>query len=150
MVEEIKPIAELVGAHGPSTATAAEYVTGLDVLPLGRVVNDEKVTDHHAIIPTRSEHNAREDGLRRPAHLRHGGAALPGRLPPRGRVREHARGDDRTSRRRRGLAHVFRTRGKLLLVPGWRGVYDEVAADAERCRGAPEEEDEAPSSSCRG
>ena len=31
-------------------------MTGLDRLPLGRVVNDEKVTDHHAIIPTRSEH----------------------------------------------------------------------------------------------
>ena len=55
MVEEIKPIAELVGAHA-STRKGAEYVTGLDVLPLARVVNDEKVTDHHAIIPTRSEH----------------------------------------------------------------------------------------------
>ena len=31
------------------------YVIGLDVLPLGRVVNDAKVTDHHAIIPTRAE-----------------------------------------------------------------------------------------------
>ena len=30
---------------------------GLDSLPLGRVVNDEKVQDHHAIIPTRSEHD---------------------------------------------------------------------------------------------
>ena len=35
---------------------------GLDVLPLGRVVNDEKVTDHHAIIPTRSEHNLEKMG----------------------------------------------------------------------------------------
>jgi DNA topoisomerase-3 len=26
--------------------------------------------------------------------------------------------------------HVFRTRGKLLLVAGWRGVYDELPADA--------------------
>jgi DNA topoisomerase-3 len=26
---------------------------------------------------------------------------------------------------------VFRTRGKLLLVPGWRGVYDEISADAK-------------------
>ena len=38
-------------------AQAARYVTALDVLPLGRVVNDAKVTDHHAIIPTRSEHD---------------------------------------------------------------------------------------------
>jgi DNA topoisomerase-3 len=31
----------------------------------------------------------------------------------------------------KGGSHVFRTRGKLLLVPGWRGVYDEVAADTK-------------------
>ena len=37
-------------------ARASAYVTGLDVLPLGRVINDAKVTDHHAIIPTNSEH----------------------------------------------------------------------------------------------
>src|SRR2546423_10856937 len=55
LVEEIKPIAELVGAHR-EYGKAAEYVVGLDVLPLGRVINDEKVSDHHAIIPTRSEH----------------------------------------------------------------------------------------------
>src|SRR5437763_1056880 len=53
MVEEIKPIAELVGAHS-EYGKAAEYVLGLDLLPLGRVINDEKVSDHHAIIPTRS------------------------------------------------------------------------------------------------
>ena len=35
---------------------------GLDVLPLARVVNDEKVTDHHAIIPTRSEHPVEKMG----------------------------------------------------------------------------------------
>ena len=49
---EIKPIAELVGAQPRVRARRAAYVTGLDVLPLGRVVNDAKVTDHHAIIPT--------------------------------------------------------------------------------------------------
>ena len=36
----------------------------------------------------------REDERRRPPHLRPGRAALPRRLPSRGRVREHARGDD--------------------------------------------------------
>ena len=56
MVAEIKPTAELVGAHA-EYAKAAAYVTGLDLLPLGRVVNDAKVTDHHAIIPTKSEHD---------------------------------------------------------------------------------------------
>ena len=39
------------------TGAASEYVPSLDKLPLGRVVNDKKVEDHHAIIPTRSEHD---------------------------------------------------------------------------------------------
>src|ERR1700761_4577635 len=54
MVPEIKPIAALVGKHSEYTK-GADYVQGLDVLPLGRVVNDAKVTDHHAIIPTNAE-----------------------------------------------------------------------------------------------
>ena len=75
-------------------ATAAGYVTGLDLLPLGRVVNDAKVTDHHAIIPTNATAQRRQDERRRPARLRHGRPALPRGVPPGGRVREHAAGDD--------------------------------------------------------
>ena len=56
MVAEIKPTAKIVGEH-KEYARASAYVQGLDVLPLGRVVNDAKVTDHHAIIPTRAEHH---------------------------------------------------------------------------------------------
>ena len=93
-------------ARAASTRKAAAYVTGLDLLPLARVVNDAKVTDHHAIIPTRAEHNAREDGRRRPAHLRPGRAALPGRVPPRGRVREHARRDTPSPPRARRSARA--------------------------------------------
>ncbi|MGA2758643.1 MAG: DNA topoisomerase, partial [Solirubrobacteraceae bacterium] len=55
MAAEIKPTAELVGAR-PEYREAAAYVTGLDLLPLARVIDDSKVTDHHAIIPTRAEH----------------------------------------------------------------------------------------------
>jgi DNA topoisomerase-3 len=43
MVSELKPTAGIVGRQR-EYARAAQYVTGLDVLPLGRVVNDEKVT----------------------------------------------------------------------------------------------------------
>ena len=56
MVADIKPTAEFVG-HNPQYRKAVEYVTSLDSLPLGRVVNDKKVQDHHAIIPTKSEHD---------------------------------------------------------------------------------------------
>src|SRR5918998_6198739 len=51
MAGEIKPTAGHVGRRS-EYARAAAYVTGLDTLPLDRVVNDAKVTDHHAIIPT--------------------------------------------------------------------------------------------------
>src|SRR4051794_35019104 len=56
MVEEIKPTAAHVGQDDRAYAESARFVMGLDLLPLGRVVNDEKVGDHHAIIPTNSPH----------------------------------------------------------------------------------------------
>jgi DNA topoisomerase III len=151
MVEEIKPIAELVGAH-PDYRKGAEYVTGLDVLPLGRVVNDEKVTDHHAIIPTRSEHNLEKMGsddrrvydmaVRRFLAVFHPEAVFENT-----RVETTvapANGDAQGAPQGAHAGHVFRTRGKLLIVPGWRGVYDEISADAKaaeaEARGDEEEE----------
>jgi DNA topoisomerase-3 len=123
MVAEIKPTAELVGHH-PDYTSGAEYVIGLDLLPLARVVNDEKVTDHHAIIPTRSEHNLDKMGAddrriydmvtRRFLAVFHPEAVF-----------ENTRVETTVGEQ----GHIFRTRGKLLIVPGWRGVYDEVAAD---------------------
>jgi len=144
MVDEIKPIAELVGSH-KEYRKGAEYVTALDVLPLGRVVNDEKVTDHHAIIPTRSEHNLEKMGsddkrvydmaVRRFLAVFHPEAVFENT-----RVETTVTAVDGAAQEER---HVFRTRGKLLQVPGWRGVYDEVAADAKgdgEARGEEEED----------
>jgi DNA topoisomerase-3 len=142
MVDEIKPIAELVGKHSEYTK-GADYVIGLDVLPLGRVVNDEKVTDHHAIIPTRSEHNLEKMGsddrriydmaVRRFLAVFHPEAVF-----------ENTRVETTVATAEGEKGHVFRTRGKLLLVPGWRGVYDEISADAKaaesEARGDDEEE----------
>ena len=123
MVPEIKPIAELVGGQ-KEYAQGAKYVLGLDVLPLGRVVNNEKVTDHHAIIPTRAERHPvdkmSDDDVRiydlvvkRFLAIFHPDAVF-----------ENTRVETTVA------THVFRTRGKLMLVPGWRGVYGETA-DAE-------------------
>src|SRR6202022_1296119 len=53
--------AQLVGRRDEYSRAAA-YVTGLDLLPLARVVDDAKVADHHAIIPTRSEHRLEKMG----------------------------------------------------------------------------------------
>jgi DNA topoisomerase III len=123
MIEEIKPTAKIVGEH-KEYSEASKYVLGLDVLPLGRVVNDAKVTDHHAIIPTRADRHPiekmNEDDrriydlvARRFLAVFHPDAVF-----------ENTRVETTVA------SHVFRTRGKLMLVPGWRGVYGEVA-DAE-------------------
>jgi DNA topoisomerase III len=122
MVPELQEIAGHLGAR-PEYAKAAAYVTGLDVLPLGRVVNDEKVGDHHAIIPTNAQHKL--DGMsdddrriydmvtRRFLAVFHPDAVF-----------ENTRIETTVSE------HVFRTRGKVLLVPGWRGVYGELEEGA--------------------
>jgi DNA topoisomerase III len=147
MVEEIKPIAELVGAH-KDYRKGAEYVVGLDVLPLGRVVNDAKVTDHHAIIPTRSEHNLEKMGsddrriydmaVRRFLAVFHPEAVFENT-----RVETTvAAGEGKQDGGGGEASYTFRTRGKLLQVPGWRGVYDEVAAEAKVDGDGSGEEDE--------
>ena len=120
MIAEIKPIATLVGSSGPEYAAASQYVLALDVLPLGRVVNDQKVTDHHAIIPTRAERHPVDrmnDDDRRVYDLvvrRFLAVFHPDAVFENTRVETTVSG------------HVFRTRGKVMLVAGWRGVYGEL------------------------
>jgi DNA topoisomerase III len=119
MVPEIKPTAAQVGRDGPEYAKGAQYVTSLDLLPLGRVVDDAKVGDHHAIIPTNSDHDLSKLGsddrrvfdlvARRFLAVFHPEAVF-----------ENTRVETTVE------SHVFRTRGKVLLVPGWRGVYGEL------------------------
>ncbi|HEX8976187.1 MAG TPA: DNA topoisomerase 3 [Solirubrobacteraceae bacterium] len=132
MIGEIKPIAQLVGERSEYRQAAA-YVRGLDVLPLGRVVNDAKVTDHHAIIPTRAESHPvdkmNEDDrriydlvVRRFLAVFHPDAVFEN-------TRVETSVDDASGKT--ADPYVFRTRGKVMLVPGWRGVYGEMP-DAER------------------
>jgi DNA topoisomerase III len=115
LVAEIKPTAELVG-HNPQYRAGAEYVMALESLPLGRVVNDEKVTDHHALIPTRSEHDLSKMGAdelkiydlvaKRFLAVFHPEAVF-----------------ERTRVETTVATHVFRTSGRVLLVAGWKAVY---------------------------
>jgi DNA topoisomerase III len=120
MVAEIKPTAALVGRNA-AYARGAQYVTSLERLPLQRVVNDRKVEDHHAIIPTRSEHDLGRMGqdelkvydlvAKRFLAVFH-----PEAVFERTRV-------ETTVRR-----NVFRTSGRRLIEPGWKAVYGEEAA----------------------
>jgi DNA topoisomerase-3 len=135
MVEEIKPTAELLGGQR-DYAKAATYVTALDVLPLARVVNDEKVTDHHAIIPTKTEHAVDRMGdddkrvydmvVRRFLAVFHPEAVFENT-----RVETTVYPSGEASGGEGSGGCVFRTRGKLLLVPGWRGVYGQVPSEAK-------------------
>ncbi len=120
MVAEIKPIAKLVGER-TEYAAASRYVMRLDVLPLARVVDDEKVSDHHAIIPTNAERHPvdkmNEDDRR-----------IYDLVTRRFLAVFHPESVSENTRVETTVAeHVFRTRGKVLLVPGWRGVYGEIA-----------------------
>ncbi len=132
MIGEIKPIAALVGDQR-EYAKASEYVLGLDVLPLARVVNDAKVTDHHAIIPTRAERHPVDkfsDDDRRIYDL----------VVRRFLAIFHPEAVFENTRVETTVAqHVFRTRGKVMLVPGWRGVYGE-SADVEGASRSDEDE----------
>jgi DNA topoisomerase-3 len=124
MVAEIKPTAQLVGRNG-QYARAAEYVTSLQKLPLQRVVNDAKVEDHHALIPTRSEHDLSRMGqdelkvydlvTKRFLAVFHPEAVF-----------------ERTRVETTVVEHVFRTSGRRLIEAGWKAVYGEEAQAPDR------------------
>jgi DNA topoisomerase III len=123
LVPQLKPTAATLAPIG-EYAAAAQYVLGLQQLPLGRVVNDSKVDDHHAIIPTDVEHDL-------------------DRFSP-----DERRIFDLVARRFLAVFHPparyarttvvtlveeerFRTRGKVTLEAGWRGVYG-LLSDADQ------------------
>src|SRR5438046_10088615 len=123
LVPQLQPTAATLQPI-PDYRAGAEFVLALDQLPLGRVVNDAKVDDHHAIIPTDIDHD------------------LDDFSPDERRV------FDLIARRFLAVFHPparyarttvvtvvederFRTRGKVTLAAGWRAVYG-VETDGER------------------
>jgi DNA topoisomerase III len=118
-IGEIKPTAELVG-HNAAYSAGARYVLSLDKLPLGRVINDEKVTDHHAIIPTRSEHDLERMGSDEKRVYDLVAKRFLAIFHPEA-VYERTRVETTVTE------HVFRTSGRRLLEPGWKAVYGEEA-----------------------
>ena len=114
--ETLVPIAEY--------ADAARYVVALDRLPLGRVVNDARVDDHHAIIPTDVAHDVSDftPDERRVFDLV-ARRFLAVFHPPARYARTMVVTEIEDER--------FRTRGKVTLEAGWRGVYG-VEADEPR------------------
>jgi len=134
LVPQLKPTAETLVPIG-DYAAGARYVLALDQLPLQRVVNDARVDDHHAIIPTDVEHEI-------------------DRFSP-----DERRIFDLVARRFLAVFHPaaryqrtevitnveeerFRTRGKITLEPGWRGVYG-LESDLDKQSGKTADEDSA-------
>jgi DNA topoisomerase-3 len=132
LVPQLKPTAETLLPIG-DYAAGARYVLELDQLPLQRVVNDARVDDHHAIIPTDVEHEV-------------------DRFSP-----DERRIFDLVARRFLAVFHPaaryqrtevvtlveeerFRTRGKITLEPGWRGVYG-LESDLDKQAGKTPDED---------
>src|SRR3954467_10236208 len=114
-IAEIKPTAKIVG-HNSQYRRASEYVVSLDKLPLERVVNDKKVEDHHALIPTKAEHDLSKMG---PDELkvydlvakRFLAVFHPDAVYERTRIETIV------------AEHQFRTSGRRLLEAGWKAVY---------------------------
>ena len=138
-IPTLKPTAGTL-AGIPAYRPHAEYVASLDVLPLARVVNDGKVDDHHAIIPT-------------------------GELPRGELSGDDGRIYDLVARRFLAVFHPdarfedtdvvteaggqsFRTKGKRLLEAGWRAPAfgDEASAPPEKR----DDGGDSPSRRCRG
>jgi DNA topoisomerase-3 len=133
MVAQLRPVSAAVGAAAPEYAEGARYVLALDKLPLGRVVNDARVTDHHAIIPTEGDHDLA--GLSKDERRVYDMVArrfLAVFHPP-------AR-FERTVVETRCQDHLFRSRGRVMLEAGWRAVYGEEAAPPPKAEGGAAQE----------
>jgi DNA topoisomerase-3 len=123
LVPQLKPTAATLVPIS-DYAAAARYVLELERLPLGRVVNDARVDDHHAIIPTDVEHDVStfSPDERRIFDLVARRFLAVFHPPAR-----YAR----TTVVTEVEAERFRTRGKVTLEAGWRGVYG-LEADADK------------------
>jgi DNA topoisomerase-3 len=123
LVDDIRPTAALVGGNA-EYAKAASFVVNLDELPLGRVVNDAKVKDHHAIIPTRSDQKLdklSDDELK-----------IYDLVARRFLAVFHPEAEYERTRVETTVAeHVFRTSGRRLVAAGWKAVYGEEAVSPE-------------------
>ena len=134
MVPELKEIAAKVGHH-PEYAKPAAFVGALDLLPLKRVVDDAKVGDHHAIIPTNAEHKLEKfsDDDRKIYDM----------VTRRFLAAFHPPAEWENTRIETTVAgHVFRTRGKVLVFAGWRAAYGELPEEEKSAKDEDEGRDQ--------
>jgi DNA topoisomerase III len=121
LVPQIKPTAATL-APIEDYRDGARFVLELAQLPLGRVVNDARVEDHHAIIPTDVEHDVSEFSPDERRVFDLVARRFLAVFHPPARY-------ERTTIVTQVEEERFRTRGKVTLEAGWRAVYG-VQADA--------------------
>src|SRR5687767_1602204 len=118
MIPRLKPTAETLVSI-TQFAPAARYVLGLDKLPLRRVIDDAKIGDHHAIIPTVAPHAVEkfspdEQRIFDLVARRFLAVFHPPARYARTTIVTEVEGE------------TFRTRGRVTLEAGWRAVYGVV------------------------
>jgi DNA topoisomerase-3 len=134
LVPQLKPTAETL-LPIPDYAQAAQFVLNLAELPLGRVVNDAKVSDHHAIIPTDIEHDISDFSPDERRIFDLVAKRFLAVFHPPARFQ-------RTTVISLVEEERFRTRGKITLEAGWRGVYG-LESEEEKIARQDEESDDA-------
>ena len=131
LIPQLKPTAETLTVDHrvrPSPGTCSAWSS----CRCGRVVDDAKIGDHHAIIPTVAAHAVEKYRPDEQTDLRPGSAALPGGVPPAGPLRPH---DRRHGGRRRDVPHAgaqspSRSAGAASTAP-WRTSRDQHQDDEE-------------------
>jgi DNA topoisomerase-3 len=131
LVPQIKPTAGTLFSI-PDYEEAARFVVELAELPLARVVNDAKVTDHHAIIPTDVEHDVSTFSPDERRIFDLVARRFLAVFHPQARF-------ERTTIVTLVEEERFRTRGKVTLDPGWRRVYGELSEEEEKQAAAEED-----------
>lgn len=118
MVPELQARAAMFEAL-PAYAEGATYVKNLKELPLERIVNDDKVEDHHAIIPTEqvADLSALDNAEKRVYDL-----VVKRYLSVFHPVAKH----EDTVVITEVAGERFRTKGTVLVEPGWRAVYGQT------------------------
>jgi DNA topoisomerase-3 len=133
MAGSLKGIAAHVGRGDRAFADAADFVTSLPSLPLERVIADDKVGDHHAIIPTDAPQSL--TGLssdeRRVYDLVAKRFLAVFHPPARSEV---------TSVVTEAGGERFRSSGTVVIEAGWKAVYGVEATPPEDAE--PEEREE--------
>ncbi len=120
MVDSLQSIASQVGRADRVYEKSGQYVAGLGTLPLARIVADDKVSDHHAIIPTDAPQDISALGPdERKIYDLVARRFLAAFYPP---ARKEV-----TSVDTEAAGELFRSSGTVIVDPGFLAVYADIA-----------------------